>query len=99
MIRQRRKWSTVTGVEHGICSMPAGFRRDWRSGGGGSQTGGVNGGAEMDAVTHSFKRLGSIGGARPCVAAVEEWGEEGLFLRWEIIFKCRWGEKGDGWHK
>lgn len=54
----------------------------------------------MDVVTHSFKRLGSIGGARPCVAAVvEEWGEEGLFLRWEIIFKCKWGEKGDGWHK
>lgn len=38
--------------------------------GGGSQTGvggGVNGGAEMDVVTHSFKRRGSTGGARPCV--------------------------------
>lgn len=28
---------------------------------------GVNGGAEMDVVTHSFRRLGSTGGARPCV--------------------------------
>lgn len=43
----------------------------------------MNGGAEMDAVTHSFKRMGSIGGARPCTAvAEEEWA-----VRVGFIFK------------
>lgn len=88
-------------IREGICSMLDSGGRHWGSGGGGSQTGvggGVNGGAEMASVTHSLKRLGSTGGTRPCMAALEKnagW-REGLFLRREIIFKCRWGKEGVG---
>lgn len=53
----------------------------------------MNGGAEMDVVTRSFKRLGSTGGARPYVVVLGgvrpctvlgECGMEGGF-----IFKMR----------
>lgn len=49
--------------------------------------GGVNGSAEMDAVTHSFKRLGTIGGVRSCITAAEKNGGRGVGWGGRFIFK------------
>lgn len=59
-------------------------RGPWRSGRGGSQTGvggGVNGAAEMDVVTHSFRRLGYRGAERHQWWNRDVGLSEGLFLR------------------
>lgn len=57
--------------------------RLWRSGGGGRQTGvggEMDGNAEMDGVTHSFKGLGYKGEERHQVVVGEEYGVEGGFI-------------------
>jgi hypothetical protein len=48
--------------------------------------GGVNGSAEMDAVTHSFKRLGTIGGVRSCITAAEKNGGRGVGWGGKVYF-------------
>lgn len=58
----------------------------------------VNGDAEMDVATQFFKGLRYKGEERHQVVEGEECGVgEGLFLKWEMMLKCRW--RGDSREK